>query len=155
MSHTIDIIDVKQEIKMGRLEVIFHRGNILLRDTRNGEAVKIAKLPAKPEPNYEYRAPWQNCSNCGNRETKEGCNNCVSGIDQNMKMSIPSSWKPRTIECEEKVWLVTRNEAPFGYKYIAERCGCTLEDLLMVNNTDSSVPLVPGQRLKVPKKEEV
>ena len=44
MSPTIDIVAVKQEIKMGRLEVISYRGNILLRDTRNGEAVKIGEL---------------------------------------------------------------------------------------------------------------
>lgn len=49
MSPTIDIVAVKQEIKMGRLEVIFHHGNILLRETRSGEAVKIGELPAKKE----------------------------------------------------------------------------------------------------------
>ena len=40
-----DIMAVKESIKNGRLQVAFHGNNILLKDTRSGEAVKIGELP--------------------------------------------------------------------------------------------------------------
>lgn len=45
----VDIVDVKEAIKNGRLQVIFHRNNILLKDTSSGEAVKIGELPREEE----------------------------------------------------------------------------------------------------------
>lgn len=41
----VDIIDVREDIKHGRLQVIFHGNNILLKNTSSGEAVKIGELP--------------------------------------------------------------------------------------------------------------
>lgn len=155
MSSTIDIVAVKHKIKMGRWEVVFHRGNILLRDTRSGEAVKIGELPGGSEPKQRETVttePWQNCSNCGDKEYKTKCDKCISSIN-NGKISIPSEWKPRFVECREQVWMVTEHEAPFGYKIIAEKCGCSVADLLCVNKTNERTALRPGQKLKLPKEE--
>jgi hypothetical protein len=49
-SFPVDIVDVKAAIKHGRLQVTFYRGNILLQDTQNGEAVKIGELPKEEKP---------------------------------------------------------------------------------------------------------
>ena len=43
----VDILDIKTDIKHGRLQVIFHGNNILLKNTSSGEAVKIGELPPK------------------------------------------------------------------------------------------------------------
>lgn len=41
----IDIVKVRTDIRNGDLMVTFHNGNILLKDMRSGEAVKISELP--------------------------------------------------------------------------------------------------------------
>ena len=66
----------------------------------------------------------------------------------------PKEPDSETIEVAEKYWLVTRSNAPFGHKRIAERCGCTAEALCKVNNITESTPLRPGQKLKLPKLKE-
>lgn len=41
------------------------------------------------------KEPWQDCHNCGNYETKAGCDVCVSAADNGRRISIPSMWKPK------------------------------------------------------------
>ena len=106
MNHAINIMDVKHEIKMGRWEVVFHRGSILLRDTRSGEAVKIGDLQV-----HEYHP---------------------------------------------KPYVVTKADCHYGHKKIAERFGCSVEEMCRVNNITLNDLLVPGMQLKIPMpKEEV
>ena len=45
----VDIVQVKYDIQIGRIELVFHGGNVLLKDTKSGEAVKIGELPKDGE----------------------------------------------------------------------------------------------------------
>ena len=110
MSPTIDIVAVKQEIKMGRLEVIFHRGNILLRETGSGEAVKIGELLVE--------------------------------------------LSSKVVKCYPKPYMVTSKDGPYGHKRIAEKFGCSVEDLCRVNNISVNKPLRAGELLKIPMPKE-
>lgn len=41
----IDIVMLKKEIEKGKLQLIFHKSNILIKDTKSEEVVKIGELP--------------------------------------------------------------------------------------------------------------
>lgn len=47
----VDIVDVKLNIKNGHMRLAVHNENILLVDTKSGEAVKIGELPVKDGEN--------------------------------------------------------------------------------------------------------
>lgn len=49
----VDIVQVKTAIRNDELMVTFHNGNILLKNLRSGEAVKIGELPKEFNPYYE------------------------------------------------------------------------------------------------------
>lgn len=86
-----DIVAVREAVRHGRLKVSFHGNNILLKDTRSGEAVKIGELEAESELQKQEKT----CENCGNYETKHRCNNCVTAIFADGGHSDPSEWKPK------------------------------------------------------------
>ena len=50
------------------------------------------RTPADAQPSEET---WNDCHNCGNYETKAGCKNCVSAIENGRRVSGPSMWKPK------------------------------------------------------------
>ena len=96
---SIDIVDIKQNIALGRFAVKMNTlGDILLEDTQTCEAVKIMQLPegysfhekGKWNPVWEYTSKsidhpmegleaWS-CSECG-WTTDERHNWCVCGAD--------------------------------------------------------------------------
>lgn len=43
----IDLVKIKSEINKGNLEVKISFGNILLRDKKSGEAIKICEITCK------------------------------------------------------------------------------------------------------------
>ena len=51
MGKRLDIVDVKQSIKDGFVQLKFHNGSILLVDTTTQEAVRIGILPVKDGDN--------------------------------------------------------------------------------------------------------
>lgn len=58
------------------------------------------------------------------------------------------------IEVMEQYYVVTKNDFPYGYKRIADRCGVSEGDLLKVNGLSWDTPLYPGQHLWIPKPKE-
>lgn len=50
----IDIVKLKKEIENGKLQLVFHRNNILIKDTTSEEAVKIGELPKENNMKNQY-----------------------------------------------------------------------------------------------------
>ena len=50
---TVDIVQVRTAVRNGDLMVAFHNGNVLLKDMRSGEAVKISELPKEFNPYHD------------------------------------------------------------------------------------------------------
>lgn len=47
--YPVDIVQVKYDIQRDVIRVVFHNGNILLKNMISGEAVKIGNLPKDGE----------------------------------------------------------------------------------------------------------